>query len=142
MFVILSIREDDVFVIQSGRGMGGDRVRSILAGNLKLFRRHRNWSQADLAEKSDLSVVYLSDIERGNKWPYLDTLVKLAEAFEIEVFELLKPQDALSTDAASIVAKFSEETAAIIEKSLKNMKKTMLQSLTDLRDQYLSSRSG
>jgi transcriptional regulator with XRE-family HTH domain len=87
--------------------------------------------------KSDLSVAYLSDIERGNKWPYLDTLVKLAEAFEIEVFELLKPQDALSADTASIVAKFSEETVAIIEKSLKNMRKTILQSLSDLRDQYL-----
>jgi transcriptional regulator with XRE-family HTH domain len=118
--------------------MGGDRVRFILAGNLKLYRGRRNWSQADLAEKSNLSVVYLSDIERGNKWPYLDTLVKLAEAFEMEVFELLRPQDALSADAASIVAKFSDETAAIIEKSLANMGKNTLQSLRNLRDQYLS----
>jgi transcriptional regulator with XRE-family HTH domain len=118
--------------------MEGDRVRSILAGNLKLYRSRRNWSQADLAEKSDISVVYLSDIERGNKWPYLDTLVKLAGAFEMEVFELLKPQDDLSADTASIVAKFSEETAAIIEKSLENMRKNTLHSLMNLRDQYLS----
>ncbi|MDR3123780.1 MAG: helix-turn-helix domain-containing protein [Treponema sp.] len=119
--------------------MGGDRVRAILAGNLKLYRGRRNWSQADLAEKSDLSVVYLSDIERGNKWPYLDTLVKLAAAFEMEVFELLKPQqDALSADTASFVEKFSEETAAIIEKSLETMRKNILQSLLNLRDQYLS----
>ncbi|MDR2259006.1 MAG: helix-turn-helix domain-containing protein [Treponema sp.] len=118
--------------------MGGDRVRFILAGNLKLYRNRRNWSQADLAEKSGLSVVYLSDIERGNKWPYLDTLVKLAEAFEMEVFELLKPQEVLSADAASVIAKFSEETAAIIEKSLENMRKTTLQSLMNHKDQYLS----
>jgi transcriptional regulator with XRE-family HTH domain len=118
--------------------MGGDRVRSILAGNLKLYRGRRNWSQADLAEKSGLSVVYLSDIERGNKWPYLDTLVKLADAFEMEVFELLKPQDALSADAASVVAKFSEETTAVIEKSLENMRKNVLQSLMNLRDRYLA----
>jgi transcriptional regulator with XRE-family HTH domain len=118
--------------------MGGDRVRFILAGNLKLYRSRRNWSQADLAEKSNLSVVYLSDIERGNKWPYLDTLVKLAEAFEMEVFELLKPQeqDALSADTASIVTKFSEETIAIIEKSLENMRKNTLRSLTNLKNQY------
>jgi transcriptional regulator with XRE-family HTH domain len=118
--------------------MGGYNVRGILAGNLKLYRSRRNWSQADLAEKADLSVVYLSDIERGNKWPYLDTLVKLAEAFKMEVFELLKPQDALSADTASIVTKISEETAAIIEKSLENMKKDTLQSLMNLRDRYLS----
>jgi transcriptional regulator with XRE-family HTH domain len=118
--------------------MGGDRVRFILAGNLKLYRGRRSWSQAELAEKSGLSVVYLSDIERGNKWPYLDTLVKLADALEMEVFELLKPQDALSADTASIVTKFSEETTAIIEKSLENMRKNTLQSLTNLRNQYLS----
>jgi transcriptional regulator with XRE-family HTH domain len=140
MFAILSIRKDDVFIIHKGRDMGGDRVRLILAGNLKLYRGRRKWSQADLAEKSGLSVVYLSDIERGNKWPYLDTLVKLADAFEMEVFELLKPQqqDAISADTAAIVAKYSEETIAIIEKSMETMKKNALQSLMSLRDQYVS----
>jgi transcriptional regulator with XRE-family HTH domain len=118
--------------------MGGDKVRLILGKNLKLYRSRRNWSQADLAEKSGLSVVYLSDIERGNKWPYLDTLVKLAEAFEMDVFELLKPQDALSGDTASLVAKFSEDMTAIIEKSLENMRKNILQSLMNLKDQYLA----
>jgi transcriptional regulator with XRE-family HTH domain len=110
----------------------------ILGKNLKLYRKRRNWSQADLAEKSGLSVVYLSDIERGNKWPYLDTLVKLAEAFEMDVFELLKPQDALSDDTSSLIVKCSEEMTAIIEKSLEKTKKNTLQSLTDLREQYLT----
>jgi transcriptional regulator with XRE-family HTH domain len=117
--------------------MSGNEVRLILGKNLKLYRKRRNWSQADLAEKSGLSVVYLSDIERGNKWPYRDTLVKLAEAFETDVFELLKPQDALSDDTALLVAKFSEEMTAIIEKSLEKAKKTTLKSLSDLREQYL-----
>ena len=116
--------------------MEGEAVRIILAGNIKRYRKRRNWSQADLAEKSGLSIVYLSDIERGNKWPYLDTLVKLAEAFEIEVFELIKPQDALSADTVSILAQFSDETSAIIEKSLEAMKKSVLQSLVNLRDHY------
>jgi hypothetical protein len=71
---------------------------------------------------------------------YLDTLVKLAEALEMEVFELLKPQDALSADTASIVTKFSEETTAIIEKSLENIRKNTLQSLTNLKDQYCERR--
>ncbi|MDR2482932.1 MAG: helix-turn-helix transcriptional regulator [Treponema sp.] len=116
--------------------MEGKAVRIILAGNIKLYRKRRNWSQADLAEKSGLSIVYLSDIERGNKWPYLDTLVKLAEALEIEVFELIKPQDALSTDTASILGQFSDETAAIVEKSLETMRKSILQSLVNLRAHY------
>jgi putative DNA primase/helicase len=73
--------------------MEKDAVRQTPAGNIKLFRGRRNWSQADLAEKAGLSIVYLSDIERGNKWPYLDTLVKPASAFEVEIYEPLKTSD-------------------------------------------------
>jgi transcriptional regulator with XRE-family HTH domain len=105
--------------------MEREAVRQTLAGNIKLFRGRRNWSQADLAEQAGLSVVYLSDIERGNKWPYLDTLVKLvASAFELEVYELLKPKDALSVDTATILARFTEETVSMITKSLDSAKKT------------------
>jgi len=118
--------------------MGGNKLRLILAENIRLYRGRRNWSQADLSEKTGLSIVYLSDIERGNKWPYLDTLVKLASAFEIEVFELLKPMDSLPEGAASILAKYHEETLAILEKSLESMKKNSFQSLKTLMNQYIS----
>jgi transcriptional regulator with XRE-family HTH domain len=117
--------------------MERETVRQTLAGNIKLFRGRRNWSQADLAEKAGLSIVYLSDIERGNKWPYLDTLIKLASAFEVEVYELLKPQDALSADTAAVLARFTDETVSMIAKSLDSAKKGVCQSLVSLRDQYL-----
>ena len=41
--------------------MDGKGVRAVLAGNIKEFRSRRNWSQADLAEKTGLFIVYLSD---------------------------------------------------------------------------------
>jgi transcriptional regulator with XRE-family HTH domain len=43
-------------------------------------------------------VVFLSDVERANRWPYLDTLVRLAQALNVEVYELLKPEEALPPD--------------------------------------------
>ena len=116
--------------------MGGEELRLTLAGNIKLHRGRRNWSQADLSEKSGLSIVYLSDIERGNKWPYLDTLVKLAQALEVEAFELLKPKDSIPEDTAAILAKYSEETLAILEKSVEFMRKNTQQSMINLRNQY------
>jgi transcriptional regulator with XRE-family HTH domain len=115
--------------------MDATEVRATLAGNIKAFRGRRNWSQADLAEKSGLSIVYLSDIERGNKWPYLDTLVKIAEAFKVEAYELLKPGDAPPPSAAKILAKYNEEVAAIIEKSFEIAKKHVSQSLTAMKNQ-------
>jgi transcriptional regulator with XRE-family HTH domain len=121
--------------------MGEKELRLILAGNIKLYRGRRNWSQADLSEKTGLSIVYLSDIERGNKWPYLDTLVKLAKAFKVEVFELLKPRDNLPENTASILGKYSEETLAIWEKSLESMRKSTFQSLESLRAQYIDDNA-
>ena len=117
--------------------MKGEELRLVLAENIKLYRGRRNWSQAVLSEKAGLSIVYLSDIERGNKWPYLDTLVKIAQALEVEPFELIKPKECLPSDISSILAKYSEETVIILEKSLETMKKNANQSLINLRAQYI-----
>jgi transcriptional regulator with XRE-family HTH domain len=117
--------------------MDGAKVRAALASNIKAFRSRRNWSQADLAEKSGLSIVYLSDIERGNKWPYLDTLVKISEAFKVEVYELLKPENTPPPTSAKILAKYNEEVTAILEKSFEVAKKQASQSLTAMKKQYL-----
>ena len=114
--------------------MDGTEVRAALAKNIKAFRGRRNWSQADLAEKSGLSIVYLSDIERGNKWPYLDTLVKLAKAFKIEVFELLKPENMPPPNTAKIQAKYNEEIIAILDKSFEMAKRYTSQSLTAMQN--------
>ena len=117
--------------------MGGTEVRAVLARNIKAFRSRRNWSQADLAEKSGLSIVYLSDIERGNKWPYLDTLVKLAESFKVEVYELLKPENTLPPTVAATLTKYTEEAEASFNKSLEIAGKQISKSLKALRKQYL-----
>ena len=68
--------------------MDGTEIRGILAQNIKSFREHRNWSQADLAEYSDISIPFLSEIERGNKWPYPDTLAKISGALGVKTHEL------------------------------------------------------
>jgi len=116
--------------------MKGAEVRAILARNIKALRSRRNWSQADLAEKAELSIVYLSDIERGNKWPYLDTLVKLASAFKIDVYELLKPEDTKPPTTAAILARYNDEVASIFDKALELAKKHASQSLTAMQKHY------
>jgi transcriptional regulator with XRE-family HTH domain len=116
--------------------MDGTEVRAALARNIKAFRGRRNWSQADLAEKSGLSIVYLSDIERGNKWPYLDSLVKIAGAFKVEVYELLKPENTPPPTFSKILAEYNEEVIAILEKSFDLAKKYTSQSLTAMQKQH------
>ena len=58
--------------------MCGEEIRNALAENIKLLRAQQKLSQADLAYKAEISIPFLSSIERGTKWPYLETLAKLS----------------------------------------------------------------
>jgi transcriptional regulator with XRE-family HTH domain len=70
----------------------------------------------------DISTNYLSDIETGRGWVSPFSLVKLANALEIDVFELFKPQETASEDILNTVNKclddFSTSLKASFDKSL------------------------
>jgi transcriptional regulator with XRE-family HTH domain len=53
-------------------------------------RRERDLTLKDLAGRSALSVVYLSEIERGKKYPSASVLESLARALQLELPELLE----------------------------------------------------
>jgi len=89
--------------------MNGQEIRAVLAQNIKLFRIHRDWSQADLAEKADISIPFLSDIERGNKWPYPDTLSRLAKALCVDVYELFRGENPLARENRDYTARIVKE---------------------------------
>ena len=70
--------------------MGGQEIKTALGRNIKFLREHRKFSQAILAEKADISIAYLSKIERGIKYPKPDILSQIAEGLGVEVHELFK----------------------------------------------------
>ena len=59
-----------------------------LAKQIKYFRALRGYSQAQLAEKAEISLTFVSAIEQSLKWPYPDTLGKIAGALHVEVSDL------------------------------------------------------
>ena len=89
--------------------MNGAEIRAVLAKNIKTFRVNRGWSQADLAEKADISIPFLSDIERENKWPYPDTLSRLAKALTVEVYELFRQEGPLTKENHEFTARIVKE---------------------------------
>lgn len=56
---------------------------------LRELRTERGLRLKDVAARADISVPYLSDLERGRTNPSLDTLITLARAYEITVHDLL-----------------------------------------------------
>jgi transcriptional regulator with XRE-family HTH domain len=61
----------------------GRRIRE-----LRTVHGRRRMTQEDLAERADISVSFLSMIERGERTPHLETLAHLAQALEVELYEL------------------------------------------------------
>jgi transcriptional regulator with XRE-family HTH domain len=91
----------------------------IFSSNIRLYRTRFKWSQAELAEKMDISINFLSDIETGKKWASPTTIVKFANVFKIKAYELLKPFDVLPDNNKNIVEKFAEDVHFAIEQTRK-----------------------
>ena len=97
-------------------------LRGILSRNIKRYRQRKGWSQAVLAEKMGISTNYLSDIETKRGWVSPFSLVKLANALEIEVFELFMPQETASKGEINRINRcledFSSSLRVSFDKSL------------------------
>ncbi|MCL2721787.1 MAG: helix-turn-helix transcriptional regulator [Treponema sp.] len=92
----------------------------VLGGNIKLYRGRYNWTQAELAEKINISINFLSDIETGKKWASPITLVKFADIFNIRVYELLIPIDMKPDNVNIFMEKYTEDIFSAISGVHKN----------------------
>jgi len=68
--------------------MTENEIRDNLARNIKTFRAIQNISQAELAEKADISIPFLSQIECANKFPSPAILAKISDALDVSVSDL------------------------------------------------------
>jgi len=68
----------------------GQKLRGILGKGIRFYRQQRQLSQASLAEKAGISITFLSNIERGIKYPTSDSLSAIANSLEVEVYELFR----------------------------------------------------
>jgi transcriptional regulator with XRE-family HTH domain len=110
-------------------------LRGLLSANVKKYRRRRTWSQFTLAAKIDMSTNFLADLEAGNTWVSALTLSKLAKAFGIEAYELLKPEKTEGFEeiqkekdrVTSLMDQFSADLTVVlkdsIEKTVKHVRK-------------------
>ena len=98
--------------------MTDKELRGIFSANIKRHRQSRNLSQADLAERLDISVNFLCNIENGNRWISPQTLVKFASALGVEPYELFKPTDALPFDMSLILNKCLDEAVVAVTQTL------------------------
>ena len=66
--------------------------RAILGKRIRESRISRGFTQLELADRAQIGVVYLSEIERGIKMPSMNIFVKLIDALEVSADYVLRDE--------------------------------------------------
>jgi len=97
-------------------------LRSVLASNMKLYRKSLGLTQAKLAEMADIADNYVAQIETGRRFPSIGMLELIAsilqkdtlDLFSVKHIELARKKDLktkIMTDIEQILTiRLNEET--------------------------------
>jgi transcriptional regulator with XRE-family HTH domain len=101
--------------------MTENQLRDIVRANIRRYRNYHKWTQAELAEKLDISINFLSDVENGKRWISPASMVKFASILKIEPFELFKPADSPPPSVSILFSKYNDEVVQAVSDSLKQV---------------------
>ena len=88
-------------------------LRQVIGNVFRRLRRERGITLRELAEQAQVSVPYLSEIERGRKEPSSEILAAICRALGLELSDLLYEVQYDLADAARRTLPIRLQTAAI-----------------------------
>lgn len=106
--------------------MTEQQLHETLSQNIKKYRKGK-YTQEQLAEKIGVSAQNINDIEGKRRWPRESTLIKIADALEIEVYQLFIPNDLsniqieTTDENEKIRATIQQRLVSDFRKSMNNM---------------------
>ena len=103
--------------------------RAALGKRIRESRIKKGYTQQDLAERADIGVVYLSEIERGIKMPSLNIFIKIIDTLDVSADYILR--DEISTGKEYVCIEITERLLALTPSQLKTA--------TDILNAYLSN---
>ncbi len=84
-----------------------------LREKIKLHRKQRGWSQAELSERIGVNTVHVSHLETGRYQPSVELLKKLAQTFEVTADYLLNEEEGDFSPVTSANKSFAERLRLI-----------------------------
>ena len=88
--------------------------RTALGKRIREARRKAKYTQEVLAEKADIAVTYLGEIERGEKTPSLEVLISLTDSLDVSCDYLLR--DNLAAGSVYVDADISKKLSGLTHK--------------------------
>ena len=104
---------------------------TAIGRRIKLYRNKLGMTQAQLAEKLDVSAKYISSIERGQSSTSLNKLEKISKILEVDIANLISDCDLSSSNYAN-----SEISALIEDWSIEQ--KELLINLIHILDKFFN----
>jgi transcriptional regulator with XRE-family HTH domain len=102
-------------------------LRQILSANIRAARKRRHLTQTQLALYADLSLSYMTDIERCKTWVSDKTLAKIANALDMSPWELLRSAE--GGDSAKIAQEPEQNEA--VWRGVRELKRRILLHLNE-----------
>ena len=75
----------------------------VLGSNIRKYRKNFGWTQADLAEKSGISVPFMTQIELGRKSASLEVVQNIASALNVSYEQLFDENNTISEKQPNLV---------------------------------------
>lgn len=103
--------------------------KSLLRPTNQRTTQEKGWTMDKLAEKADLSVNYVGDLERGVKTPSLDTFIRIVEALDV-------PADVLIRDSAAPASYVADDE---LNRKLSRLTPGQKKAATDILNAYIDN---
>ena len=92
--------------------------------NLKFYRKESGFSQQQLSEKCDIATNYLSEIERGQKFPSVETIERISMELNIPAHFLFLEKD------------IESNTDLLVKKQKKEFSDKLLSKVSEILKEY------
>lgn len=96
-------------------------ITIALGKQIRSLRQKRGWTQEQLAEYADLHVSYIVLLEKGANRATIETLDKLAKAFDLSISDLVRPlggmrDDSMQNQLREVLEDFVQKIDALYKK--------------------------
>lgn len=106
--------------------MNENELKEILSSNIRTFRLNKGLNQQELSEKAGITDKFISIIETGRGLCSLEKLSSIANALDVEPYELLLP----SNKTISYDSRKTKELMRQLHKNLDDAVSTLERFLT------------
>ncbi|MCI5523030.1 MAG: helix-turn-helix transcriptional regulator [Treponema sp.] len=102
-----------------------DDIKTVLGRNIRTLRKETGWTQEYLAEKTGISVPFMTQIELARKSASLEVIESIAKALGVSYERLFSANASEKNDTGYSIHRIEKNLLLVMQESIKNYFKTL-----------------